>query len=59
MPRSSLQTLDYEGKIEEVVKWRIEAFSRKINERLNESEQKTSNLQRHLNLITEECHSEF
>lgn len=44
MPRSSLHSLDYEGKIEEVVKWRIEALSRKMNERLNENEQKTSNV---------------
>ena len=43
-PRNTLQTLDYEGKIEEVVKWRMEAFQRKINERINESEQKTGTL---------------
>lgn len=41
------------------MKWRVEAFTRKINERLVENEQKTSVVQKHLNFITEECHSEF
>lgn len=50
---------DAENKIEDLVKWRIEAYTRKINERLQENESKTSFVQKHLNLITDECHSEF
>ena len=37
----------------------MEAQSRKMNERLMENEQKISYVQKHLNLITDECHSEF
>ena len=41
-PRKKLGSVETESKIEEVVKWRLEAYTRKMNERLMENEQKTS-----------------
>lgn len=37
-PRNKLGSVETESKIEEVVKWRIEAYTRKMNERLMDNE---------------------
>ena len=48
-----------ENKIEEIVKWKLEATSRKLNDRLQSCEARQHQLSTHMNSVAEECHSEF
>lgn len=46
-------------RIDELIKWKIEAYQRKLTDRLQQSEAKQHQIQSHLKDITDETHREF
>lgn len=51
-------SLPDDAKLEEVLKWKVEAFSRKINDRLAQAENKNQQIQKNLTNLREDLSSE-
>lgn len=48
-----------EAKIEEVIKWKLEAHQRKLTDRIQQAESKQQTLQRNIDSLQEEYNGDF